>query len=431
MTEAASDHVTVFVADKIRTMQRSLPEAEAVAVQDGRILEVGTLDSLQPWLNEFDHTIDDSTFKGKTLMPGFIDPHLHPEMAALILLADIVAPTDWVFPWATYPGVSGRDNYLARVAELVRAKEDPNETFVTWGYHKGWHGDINRHDLDAISSTTPIFVWNRSPHEGVANSAFIERYHISEDLDAQTGQTDIANGLFWEMGAMAALQEWLAEASQNFGAGLARVGAAIQARGITTVADMTTGVFAGTTDNAIAAYRAAYEATDAPFRVVITPAVSGLQKQFPTFEEQFEYLEGLLPTSTDRIRIARRIKLMADGALFGIRMNLQAPCCGSAHNPEWMTTPEELHEQAKFYWKHGYQIHTHVTGDGGVEVMAGITTNAARMLRMENEIGSIAAGKRADFTALDSDPWEVGVEGLKDIVVTHTVFGGQVNLIAS
>ena len=34
--------MTVFVARKIRTMEPSLPEATAVAVRDGSIVEVGT-----------------------------------------------------------------------------------------------------------------------------------------------------------------------------------------------------------------------------------------------------------------------------------------------------------------------------------------------------------------------------------------------------
>ena len=37
--------------------------------------------------------------KGKTLSPGFIDPHLHPSMAAFILTMDFITPFDWNFPF--------------------------------------------------------------------------------------------------------------------------------------------------------------------------------------------------------------------------------------------------------------------------------------------------------------------------------------------
>ena len=43
--------ITVFLARQVRTMEASMPTAEAVAVRDGRIVEVGTLASMAPWLD--------------------------------------------------------------------------------------------------------------------------------------------------------------------------------------------------------------------------------------------------------------------------------------------------------------------------------------------------------------------------------------------
>ena len=68
--------ITVFTAKRIRTMNPSLPLATAVAVRDGKILEVGSLETLRPWLDAYPHVIDD-TFRNHVLMPGFIDPHVH------------------------------------------------------------------------------------------------------------------------------------------------------------------------------------------------------------------------------------------------------------------------------------------------------------------------------------------------------------------
>ena len=47
------------------------------------------------------------------------------------------------------------------------------------------------------------------------------------------------------------------------------------------------------------------------------------------------------------------------------------------------------------------------------------------MIGVETELGSIEAGKLADFAVLDKDPYEVGVDGLRDIKVWGTVFEGQ------
>ena len=54
-----------------------------------------------------------------------------------------------------------------------------------------------------------------------------------------------------------------------------------------------------------------------------------------------------------------------------------------------------------------------------------ITIDAAWVIGEENEIGSIRAGKRADFTVLEQDPYRVEAAKLADIEVWGTVFEGQ------
>ena len=65
-------------------MNPSIPEATAVAVRDGMIVETGTKETMQPWLDAQSHRIDER-FSNHVIMPGFIDPHLHPTLAALLL----------------------------------------------------------------------------------------------------------------------------------------------------------------------------------------------------------------------------------------------------------------------------------------------------------------------------------------------------------
>lgn len=58
------------------------------------------------------------------------------------------------------------------------------------------------------------------------------------------------------------------------------------------------------------------------------------------------------------------------------------------------------------------------------QALRGITIDAAFAIKMDHEIGSLAAGKLADFTVLEDDPFELGVERLKEARVAGVVFEG-------
>ena len=118
--------ITVFTARKIITMNDSQPTATAVAVRDGKILSVGSPEDLKPWLEEHPHEFD-HTFKDKFIMPGFIDPHLHPFLAATTLYCYIIAAFEWRFPWGTFPGVRGRQAYLDCLQEALSTADNPND----------------------------------------------------------------------------------------------------------------------------------------------------------------------------------------------------------------------------------------------------------------------------------------------------------------
>ena len=59
------------------------------------------------------------------------------------------------------------------------------------------------------------------------------------------------------------------------------------------------------------------------------------------------------------------------------------------------------------------------------EALYAITMGAAWTLKLEGEVGSIEAGKRADFAILEDDPEEIGGEALKDVRVWGTVQDGR------
>ena len=76
-----------------------------------------------------------------------------------------------------------------------------------------------------------------------------------------------------------------------------------------------------------------------------------------------------------------------------------------------------------------------VTGSGRVagadqrvsaeDALRGVTLEAAYSLKLEDEVGSIAPGKRANLTILDDNPLTVDVMKIKDIKVLGTVMEGR------
>ncbi len=60
------------------------------------------------------------------------------------------------------------------------------------------------------------------------------------------------------------------------------------------------------------------------------------------------------------------------------------------------------------------------------EALRAITIGPARILGIADEVGSIRAGKKADFVVLEKDPYKVNPKELKDIQIWGTVFEGKV-----
>ena len=241
-TLGAAQDIKVFTARKIVTMNPSQPEATAVAVRRDRVVSVGTLASLEPWLRGHEHEIDRS-FDDKVLLPGLIDNHLHPNLAAIVTPMHWVTPHPWKLVTGNVEGVRGRRAFLSRLAELDSALGDNREWLLTWGYHQLFHGEIDRGDLDRISLERPIVAWHRSFHEIYLNSVALETLEMTAEQFTNHPAIDFEKGHFFETGLGAAvgrLSPYLM-APERYLRGLEMTRDIIRAGGITTIADMNFG----------------------------------------------------------------------------------------------------------------------------------------------------------------------------------------------
>ena len=548
----------VFEARKIITMDQSMPEARYIAVEDGRVLGVGdSLAQLDAWLVNQNYRID-SQFSEKVLLPGLIDPHLHPLMAAVLLPTAFITPEDWTLPSGEFPGVTTPEDYRQRLRELI-SNNQSSDPFITWGYHQLWHGDLDRQLLDEIEPNRAVIVWHRSFHEIIMNTAAMRFLELdSESLFADIisapgidpSHADYSAGHLSEtaLGVGLARLQPVILAPDKLNAGMTIIQKMLRQNGVTTIADMATGLFASFNIEA-ALIKQTFDHQDSAVRVMLVPNVKPMVEQMGSADAVMEFLNQMQSSQiSNKVFLNNRVKLLADGAFFSQYMRMNPPGYTDGHEGKWLTEPAELESLARAFWNNGYHIHTHVNGDEGLDAvlntleklllekprpdhrftlehfgystiaqaqrlhtlgaqvsaqpnyvyvlsdnyaqnglgydrasqmvrlgtlerqgtvvalhsdltmapadplflawiaanrltmegtimgpserlsldkaLRAITIEAAHVIGLEDEIGSISAGKKADFAVLEQDPYEVDVTSLKDIPIWGVVFEG-------
>lgn len=356
--------IEVYVAKNIITMNPSLPEATAIAVRDGEILEVGSLESLSPWLIRDDYQIIE-TFQDCVIVPGFIDPHLHPAMAAVILPMHFITAMPWTLPWCEVPASLTSHAFDQEMQRISATVDD--EILIFWGHHDLWHGTMHRDRLDAIDADRPIVAWNRSFHELHMNAACMAQLGITEASISGRAQIDFEAGRFFENGLAFAIQKLnpYILSDTRFTLGLERLKQVVHAGGHTTIGDLAVGLF--DFERELATTVKIFERDDTPFRIEQVPHGAVITHN-RSFEETQTVLSNLSSNNSHRLNFRARVKLFSDGAFFSQLAQLLAPGYLDGHVGEWLTAPEVLHEHILNFWRAGYQIHVHVTGDMGVEV---------------------------------------------------------------
>ena len=81
---------------------------EAIAINKNKIIFVGSINEA---IKRNPNAIE-INLKGKTLLPGFIEPHVHPSLAAIILPNKIIAPFEWSLPNGLSQAAQNHNEYM-------------------------------------------------------------------------------------------------------------------------------------------------------------------------------------------------------------------------------------------------------------------------------------------------------------------------------
>ncbi len=377
------DRTTVFVARRFHTMEPGFPTVEAVAVRAGRILAVGSFETVTGALGDEPFEVDER-LRDLVVLPGLIDQHLHPLLAATTLAMEVIATEDWLLPERTFPAARSHDEYVARLSAAARAlADDPDEWLTTWGYHPLWHGRLDRSILDDISQTRPIAVWHRSCHELLLNSAAITGLGITAESVAGRGpasaQIDLDRGHFWEAGFFNIVMAKVAPhliSRDRVERGLRQLVAYLHQHGVTAINEPGIAWAVEPFD----LYQEILGADDVPFRTSFL--VDGRTQAVRSVEPDAvvdDALEQIARAPAGKVSLlSGQVKMFADGAIISQLMQMRDPYLDAsgepdpAHHGEWMVEPDVLETYFRVYWDAGWQIHTHVNGDRGLDVLLDI-----------------------------------------------------------
>ncbi len=371
--QAGSDSspITVFAARSIVTMDRGRPSAQAVAVKDGRVLSVGTLASMQPWLQRQPYVIDD-TFRDQVLLPGFIDPHTHFGMSGAFLGLHYVGPIDSPGPRGINPGLESRAAVLAHLRKLHESMPDRQQPLFAWGFDPAVHGgQLHRDELDAISRERPLWVLSYAPHFVYTNSPMLQRLGATADMTLHGLGRDPdgrLNGRFVEVSAiqfaLTPFREEVMRPDRNEDA-LRMLGDAAKRAGVTTTADMAFGFT--DLEKEWREHAKVVRSPSFPLRMVLVPLESMIHKQHGADSVQF--VASLASRSDDKLRF-HGIKFINDGSYPAMSLRLKFPGYLDGGNGLRGDVPwEELAQRMYPYWERGIQIHAHANGDEAIDAV--------------------------------------------------------------
>lgn len=353
---------TVYMGGPIVTINDAQPNAEAVAVKDGRILAVGDLTEVMSYQGDATEVFD---LNGRAMVPGFIDSHGHVVFGGLqALSANLLAPPDGEVTDIASLQQSLRD-WVNENGEAV----DQAGVIIGFGYDNAQLAEQRhptREELDVVSEELPIIIVHQSGHIGVANSKALEIVGFDASTPDPAGgviqrsENGAPNGVLEEYAFFGALVPILSELGPQAFESFAVAGAELWASfGYTTGQD---GRSSGASVDTLIAMA---KEGRIPIDVVAYPDVL----------EARDYIEqNVSKTYADGVRVGG-CKLTIDGSPQGFTALRDRPYYDplgdypAGYAGYAAVTMEQVQDAVNWCYENNIQIITHANGEGASDML--------------------------------------------------------------
>lgn len=368
-TQAAN----LYFNGNIITMDTDEPMyAEAIVEQDGKIAFVGTLKKAEKQFSNLNR-ID---LKGKTLLPGFIDPQSHFGMVSNTMGQVDLNPK----PVGTVKNI---DDILAELKKYKEEKNIPDgEWIFGWGYDDGELAE-KRHptkkDIDKVLPNNPVYLQHTSGHMGVANSLALKELKVNAETKNPEGgniqrfpNTQDPTGLVQETAMYPFVQLMLEKSASKQAEFFETTQEYYASNGITTAQD-------GMTDrNTIHFFQSQADAGKLKIDLISLAGYSELESNIRDASLSFKkYKNGFKVQGT---------KIVADGSPQGKTAYFTKPFLtevpGCFHDCRGLPslTQEALNKLFVTAYKNDNQLFIHCNGDATVDMIISAHENACKKL---------------------------------------------------
>lgn len=338
----------------VLTMDSSLPRAQAVSVRGDRIVAVGTVEECESALGGSREEID---LGGGTLLPGFIDTHVHPVMLAYFNMN------------ARLTGAASIEEVQQRLGEAA-ASSAAGEWVIGLDFDDKALAErrmLTRHELDAAVGDVPTIVMRYDGHMLIAGTRAIEAAGVTAgSADPEGGMIDREDdgypaGPFRETAAQLLVSAAPPPDISRFADSARATFQGLAARGITSL-----GAVLQTDGEGPAG---AQGVLDIPAMLLVLDGIP--QNIFSMLiARDFAAVDAARLTPLERDKVGGHrvgaMKIFADGSLGSSTAYMTAPFEDAPGRGFMIFSEEELYRRMSLAHDAGLQIATHAIGDAAI-----------------------------------------------------------------